>query len=443
MKELKKEEEKKLNKFRSKTFGIVFNPLLKDNQQVDWRSLTKEDIIIKLKELDFPNKFDLTEILNSLEFKNVHENVTSIDDFEGQFEFGSETGTPHYQLAIVTKSICRKNHILEALQLVVEAHINIDIQLDFENMKKYCTKDSEFLSEEYSGKIFKHQWKLNFLERKPELKQVVENPYPWQRFFLDNILSPKPDSRIVDWLVDPVGNTGKSSFARAYVSQEPTDGILMKIDNLDRMELTLIQKIFNYRDRYNKDPKIIFFDFPRAVDQKKVMAATALMEDAKSGHLETSFGGKHREAQISNIHIVVMANTAPDLSILSIDRWRIWRLGGQEYDNIMWPCKPVPVIKDYDLGTKNVEWSILLDNILPCKLESMNQYKYLNINTDWIIQKPINNPQLPIFILQEQHTKKAINSIYDAPQDIRLKVFNLLRSNNLLISFDQHGKVIK
>jgi hypothetical protein len=38
------------------------------------------------------------------------------------------------------------------------------------------------------------------------------------RFFLDNILSSKPDSRIVDWLVDPVG-----SFARAYVSQEPTD----------------------------------------------------------------------------------------------------------------------------------------------------------------------------------------------------------------------------
>lgn len=443
MKELKNEEVKKMNKFRSKTFGIVLNPLLKDDQQVDWRSLTKEDIIIKLKELDFPNKFDLTEILNSLEFKNVHENVTSIEDFEGQFEFGSETSIPHFQLAIKTKSVCTKKPILEVLQQALEAHINIDIQLDFENMKKYCTKDSEFLSEDYSGRIFKHQWKLNFLERKPELKQVVENPYPWQRFFLDNIFLLKPDSRIVDWLVDPVGNTGKSSFARAYVSQEPTDGILMKIDNLDRMELTLIQKIFNYRDRYNRDPKIIFFDFPRAVDQKKVMAATALMEDAKSGHLETSFGGKHREAQISNIHIVVMANTAPDLSILSIDRWRIWRLGGQEYNNIIWPCKPSPVIKDYDTATKNVEWSILLENILPCKLESMSQYKFLNINTDWIVQEPINNPQLPIFIGQEQHTKTFVNSIYDAPQDIKLEVFNRLRLNNLLISFDQYGKVIK
>lgn len=51
-------------------------------------------------------------------------------------------------------------------------------------------------------------------------------------------------------MIDPLGNNGKSSFARAYVSQEPTDAILMKIDNLDRMELALIQKISNYRDRY-------------------------------------------------------------------------------------------------------------------------------------------------------------------------------------------------
>jgi len=50
----------------------------------------------------------------------------------------------------------------------------------------------------------------------------------------------------VDWIIDPVGKTGKSSFARAYVSEIPTDGILMKIDNLDRMELTLIKKIENY-----------------------------------------------------------------------------------------------------------------------------------------------------------------------------------------------------
>lgn len=45
-----------------------------------------------------------------------------------------------------------------------------------------------------------------------------------------------------------------------------------------------------------------------------------LMQDAKSGHLETSFGGKHREF---NVHIILMSNTAPDLSVLSEERSRI------------------------------------------------------------------------------------------------------------------------
>ena len=43
---------------------------------------------------------------------------------------------------------------------------------------------------------------------------------------------------------------GKSSFARAYVSRVPTDGMLMKIDNLYRMELNLIKKIEEYRKKY-------------------------------------------------------------------------------------------------------------------------------------------------------------------------------------------------
>ena len=158
-------------------------------------------------------------------------------------------------------------------------------------MKNYCSKQTNFISEQYSGKIYKHQWQMDFLERKPQLKEVLNNPYIWQEFVRKELLDKVPDDRTVEWIIDPVGNTGKSSFARAYISEVPTDGILMKIDNLDRMELTLIKKIENYRTKHYKDPKVIFFDFPRASDPSKIISATALMEDAKSGHLETTFGG--------------------------------------------------------------------------------------------------------------------------------------------------------
>ena len=90
---------------------------------------------------------------------------------------------------------------------------------------------------------------MDFLERKPQLKNVLNSPFVWQKFLKEQVIEKNPDDRTVDWLIDPVGNTGKSSFARAYASQVPTDGILMKIDNLDRMELTLIKKIEKYRKK--------------------------------------------------------------------------------------------------------------------------------------------------------------------------------------------------
>lgn len=58
----------------------------------------------------------------------------------------------------------------------------------------------------------------------------------------------------------------------------------MNIDNLDRIELTLIKKIESYWIKYYKGPKVIFFDFPRVSDPSKMMSVTALIEDSKSGH---------------------------------------------------------------------------------------------------------------------------------------------------------------
>ena len=330
---MKVTKEKKKNVSRSKLFGIVINP--KVDEVVDWKSMSSLEIDNKLNELRFPDRFVMTDILNQVRLQNVNKNYTDIEDFMGQLETGTETSIPHYQLAIKANSLCTKKKVLEALEKKVEGHINVQIQFNLENMKDYCSKETNFISERYSGKIYKHQWQMDFLERKPQLKEVLNNPFIWQEFVRKELLDKVADDRTVDWIIDPVGNTGKSSFARAYVSEVPTDGILMKIDNLDRMELTLIKKIENYRMKHYKDPKVIFFDFPRASDPSKIISATALMEDAKSGHLETTFGGKHKEIEISDVHIVVLSNNAPDLSVLSVDRWRLWRLGGKQYENII------------------------------------------------------------------------------------------------------------
>ena len=50
---------------------------------------------------------------------------------------------------------------------------------------------------------------MNFLDRKPRLKKVLESPLPWQEFLETNILIKNPDDRTVYWIIDPIGNTGK------------------------------------------------------------------------------------------------------------------------------------------------------------------------------------------------------------------------------------------
>ena len=421
---------KKVNKNRSKLFGIVINPKL--DERITWESLSSLEVGEKLKELKFVNKFLVTEYLNNLEVENVSNNLTGVKDFSGQLELGTESKIPHYQLAVEMKSICTKKKVLEALEEKINGHINVDIQFNLESMKEYCTKETEFILPEYSGKIYKHEWDMNFLDRKPRLKKVLENPLPWQEFLKTNILTKNPDDRTVDWIIDPVGNSGKSSFARAYVSSIPTDGILMKIDNLDRMELTLIQKIENYRKRYYKDPKVLFFDFPRASDSTKIISATALMEDAKSGHLETTFGGNHKEIEISDVHVVVLSNTAPDLSVLSVDRWRLWRLGGKEYKNIIWPVKINSLIKRVNTRNWNIRWTVCLTCLCQIEIENSNQFNSIKFNYDWYDLKSSYDP-INSFGYEKQYIKDIVTNINCSPNFVKIQVMKLVTSEMMEI----------
>ena len=420
---MKVTKEKKKNVSRSKLFGIVINPKFDDI--IDWKSMSSLEMENKLKELKFPNRLVMTDILNKIRLQNVNKNYTGIEDFMGQLETGTETSIPHYQLAIETNSLCTKKKVLEALEKEIEGHINVQIQFNIDDMKNYCSKETNFISEQYSGKIYKHQWQMDFLERKPQLKEVLNNPFIWQEFIRKELLDKVADDRTVDWVIDPVGNTGKSSFARAYVSEILTDGVLMKIDNLDRMELTLIKKIENYRMKYYKDPKVIFFDFPRASDPSKIISATALMEDAKSGHLETTFGGKHKEIEISDVHIVVLSNNAPDLSVLSVDRWRLWRLGGQQYENIIWPCKISPYLKKVSRRAWNIRWTVSIRNLTLEELRSLKQYELISLDESWLMKEGDN---LEKFGDTTQYTKDLVTNMHNSPNYIKIQAMHFMES---------------
>ena len=128
----------------------------------------------------------------------MNKNYTDIEDFMGQLETEPETSIPHYQLAIKVNSLCTKKKVLEAFEQKIESYINIQIQFNLENMKNYCSKETDFSSEQYSGKIYKHQWQIDFRERKPQLKEILNNTYIRHEFVKKKLLNKVLDDQTVD-----------------------------------------------------------------------------------------------------------------------------------------------------------------------------------------------------------------------------------------------------
>ena len=79
---MKVTKEKKKNMNRSKLFDIVINPKL--DQITNWKDMSILEIDDKLKELNFLDRFLMTDILNKIRLQNVNKNYTDIVDFVGQ-----------------------------------------------------------------------------------------------------------------------------------------------------------------------------------------------------------------------------------------------------------------------------------------------------------------------------------------------------------------------
>lgn len=62
--------------YRSKEFGVVINPIT--SEELIWSEFSSDQILSKLKELEFPNKFFITQTLNELVLENANSNLSKI-----------------------------------------------------------------------------------------------------------------------------------------------------------------------------------------------------------------------------------------------------------------------------------------------------------------------------------------------------------------------------
>jgi hypothetical protein len=257
--------------------------------------------------------------------------------------FGRETGengTPHLQghvtfLAKVVFNVVRL-FVGERAHLEVARNCNASIQ--------YCKKDGDFIEvgtlPAGSGSrndlaSFKEAVKSGMIAlcdirenhsdvygRMPRfcLEYIADHtPLPdmdmfplreWQQE-LNNYLIHQPDRREIVFLVDRVGNTGKSWFCHYYARLHDNSQVLLPGKKAD-MAYAL-----------RCDIRVLFIDAPRS--KQSDFLQYDFFEDVKNGYV---FSTKYesRIKYLQKCHVVICMNEQPDLTKLSADRYKIIEL---------------------------------------------------------------------------------------------------------------------
>lgn len=130
---------------------------------------------------------------------------------------------------------------------------------------------------------------------------------------------------LINLVYCPKGLNGKSSIAAImHLHKRGID--LPAINDCN----TLMQILCDIcMDNNLRTPGVIFMDLPRAMGKDKLIGIFSAIECIKKGHLyETRY--KYRDWWIDSPQIWIFTNEEPNLSYLSMERWRIWTINSRK-----------------------------------------------------------------------------------------------------------------
>lgn len=254
-----------------------------------------------------------------------------------------ESGTPHLQGFVSFPSRKRLSYVKKAIG---QAHFSMARMID--NSIEYCKKDEDYVEfgqrpvdNRKPGKrtdlqSFKDDVKKGVLDLKVlrETHSMVCARYerfvsqylrdnqpkylvtafplkPWQEE-LNRKLNGPVNPREIVFLVDPVGNAGKTWFFRYYEQNHP-----------DTTQIILPGKKADMAYVLRETNRVVLFDCPKSKQGEYIQYD--FLEEVKNGNV---FSGKYecREKRFAPPHVVVAMNEYPNENLLSGDRYCIINL---------------------------------------------------------------------------------------------------------------------
>lgn len=156
------------------------------------------------------------------------------------------------------------------------------------------------------------RWCYDILADKKDLAVEDHELREWQSDLAKKLAGP-PDDRKVIFVVDPVGNTGKTWFAKYYCKHND-DAQFMEPAKKADMSYALQDKL-----------RVLFINVTRTTESSSLDYLYSFVESVKDGMV---FSPKYesRMKYFDKVHVCIMMNHEPNMDLLSLDRYDIIEL---------------------------------------------------------------------------------------------------------------------
>lgn len=211
-------------------------------------------------------------------------------EFVFQLERGEgESGYLHFQGCFSLENKER----MEPLKNKLGFHtIHLEPCRDWMASKKYCSKPETRIGRTWrKGMIYLPERPLQHIWQQELKRELAGEPHP----------------RKIIWYTDPVGGTGKTTFAVHMHLLDPERNIIAKNGRSADVAAAI----------GDATPKVVILDLSRTQEDHMNYQ---VLEDLKNGVIFQS-KYKSRVLVFEPPHVVVFANFPPHLSALSADRW--------------------------------------------------------------------------------------------------------------------------
>lgn len=208
-----------------------------------------------------------------------------------------ESGTPHLQGYIEFK---KKNRPMTVFKLNKKIHWENSRGTKIDNVN-YCSKDGIII--------------INIGCVIPRKMKLITPDRPYQKFILD-IIKQDIDDRIIYWFYSDMGNVGKTQFSKYlsyYHNAVCLGGKCADVKN----------GIIDYVKQNGTTPELVIMPIPRCYNTDYL--SFEAIENIKDMYF---YSGKYEGGQINgpSPNLFIFSNEYPDISKLSADRWRIYKI---------------------------------------------------------------------------------------------------------------------